>query len=92
MKLDPIENGFAIAAADLAGLLDRAPAEVQRMMRDGGITSVFERGEGDDAGRYRVTFQDGARRVRLIVDENGQVLKRTRTPVAAVKIPRETDL
>ncbi len=52
------------------------------MMRDGRITSLFERGEGDDAGRYRVTFRDGARSVRLIVDASGHVLKRTRTPFA----------
>jgi hypothetical protein len=62
------------------------------MMRDGRITSVFERGEGDDAGRYRVTFQDGAHRVRLIVDVSGRVLQRTRTPVAGGGTRREANI
>ena len=46
-------------------------------MRDGTITSRFERGEGEDAGRSRVTFFDGGRRVRLIVAADGEVLKRS---------------
>lgn len=80
MRLEPIENGFAIEAADLARLFGRQPAEVQRMMREGRITSLFERGEGADAGRFRVTFQDGVRRIRLTVDANGAVLKRSSHP------------
>ena len=82
MKLDPTENGFAIEAVDLADLFDREPSEVRRMMHEGTLTSRFERGEGEDAGRYRVTFQDGARRVRLILDASGRVIKRTRVPLA----------
>ena len=82
MKLDPIENGFAIDAADLGRLLERPPSEVRRLMREGAITSRFERGEGEDEGRCRLTFFDGARRVRLIVDESGVVLKRNRVRLA----------
>ncbi len=78
MKLEPTVNGFAIDAEDLGQLLDRPPAEVQRLMREGAITTVFEKGEDEDAGRCRVTFFDGARRVRLIVTADGEVLKRSR--------------
>ncbi len=85
MKLDPTDGGFAIDAADLAALFDRAPPEMRRLMREGKITSQVERGEGEDAGRHRVTFRDGVRRVRLVVDADGRVLKRTRTPVSVRK-------
>ena len=78
MKLEPTENGFAIDAEDLGQLLERPPAEVQRMMREGAITTRFERGEGEDEGRRRVTFFDGTRRVRLIVAADGEVIKRSR--------------
>ena len=78
MKLEPTENGFAIDAEDLGQLLDRPPAEVQRLMREGAITTRFERGEGEDAGRSRVTFSDETRRVRLIVSADGEVIKRSR--------------
>lgn len=87
MKLDPTDDGYTIDAADLAHLFDRAPSEIQRMMRDGAITTRFERGEGEDEGRCRVTFYDGKRRVRLIVDSGGRVLRRTRTPLARSASP-----
>jgi Family of unknown function (DUF6522) len=78
VKLDLSGDGFVIEAVDLGRLLGRPPVEVQRLMREGGITSRFERGEGEDAGRFRLTFFDGAQQLRLIVAEDGQVLKRTR--------------
>ena len=78
MKLELTGNGFTIDAADLGRLLERPPTEVQRLMREGVITTRFERGEGDDEGRSRVTFFDESRRVRLIVDADGEVLKRSR--------------
>jgi hypothetical protein len=78
VRLEPNAGGFAIEAADLGRLLGRPTAEVRRLMREGGITSRFERGEGEDAGRFRLTFFDGARTLRLIVAADGRVLKRTR--------------
>ena len=47
MRPEPTDAGFAIDARDLGQLLDRTPKEVQRLMRDGAITSRFECGEGD---------------------------------------------
>ena len=81
MKLKPTDNGFAIDAEDLGQLLDRPPAEVQRLMREGAITTRFERGEGEDEGRSRVTFFDETRRVRLIVSADGEVIKRSHVHV-----------
>ena len=51
-------------------------------MREGRITSRFERGEGADAGRFRVTFFHGRRRVRLTLDGDGSVLQRSRVTAA----------
>jgi hypothetical protein len=36
----------------------------------------------EDAGRYRLTFFSRTRRLRLIVDENGTILKRLSAPYA----------
>jgi hypothetical protein len=55
-----------------------AEGQVQALMRAGEITSRFERGEGEDAGRFRVTFFHGGRRVRLTIDGDGRVLQRSR--------------
>jgi hypothetical protein len=78
MRLDPTRDGFAIDAADLGALLDLPVEAVRGLMRDGRITSRFERGEGVDAGRFRVTFTHGRRRVRLTLDGDGRVLQQSR--------------
>lgn len=82
MRLHPTPDGFVIDAADLGPLLGLDPGDVARLMRDGRITHVSEAGEGEDAGRYRVTFRHGSTRLRLTLDQSGAVLSRTRTSIA----------
>lgn len=82
MRLEATATGFAIDAADLGSLLDLPTEEVRALMRAGRIGSGFERGEGDDAGRFRVTFTHGRRRVRLTIDGDGRVLQRSRSTAA----------
>lgn len=82
MRLDPTETGFVIDAADLGPLIGVPPGEVQRLMREGRITSRSEEGRDEDAGRHRVTFRYGATRLRFIVDDTGEVILRTRITVA----------
>ena len=43
-------------------------------MREGTITSRFERGEGEDAGTVRLVFFSRARRIRITADEGGNIL------------------
>ena len=50
-------------------------SRVQPLMRGGEITSLHERGEGEDAGRSRLTFFLGNRRFRLVVDDTGRVIE-----------------
>ena len=52
---------------------------VLEAMRTGRMTSVWETGVDDDAGRYRVTFFHENRQLRLTVDVNGQILERSLT-------------
>lgn len=82
MKLDVSSGQIIIDAQDLAPLIGCDPAEVQELMRAGRITSTFEKGEGEDAGRFRVTFRHGATRVRFTCAEDGTVLSHIRTQVA----------
>lgn len=81
MRLEASDDGMTINAADLARLLELPEADVKRMMRAGTITSRFERGEGEDAGRFRLTFFEGDRRIRLIVDGSGEVLQISRSRI-----------
>ena len=79
MQLDVADGQVTIDAHDLAPLIGCSPAEVPGLMREGQITSLFEKGEGEDAGRFRVTFRYGDVRVRFTCAENGTVLSQIRT-------------
>lgn len=88
MRLEPTRTGFQIDAAELGPLLGVAPEDVQRLMREGRITSLSETGQDEDVGRHRITFRYAATRVRLTVNAAGEVLLRTRTTVAPMPAQR----
>jgi hypothetical protein len=79
MRLEPMpEGGFMIDANDLGPLLGIEPAQVPGLMRDGRITRRFERGEGEDLGRFRLTFRHEAVTLRLVLTADGTVVQRSR--------------
>lgn len=82
MQLERTESGYQIDAVDLGPLLGVAPEEVQRLIREGQISTLCEEGRADDAGRHRITFRHRGTRVQLTVNDAGEVLLRTRTTVA----------
>ena len=57
--------------------LEIAPTLLLERLREGRITSVFEKGIDGDEGRYRLTFLSDDRRFRLVVDESGHILQRS---------------
>ncbi|SFS19691.1 DUF6522 family protein [Yoonia litorea] len=79
MKIRWTPQGAEIDAVDLGGLLGLDPATVPAKMRQGEITSRSEEGIDEDAGKHRLTFWYKGRRVRIICDAQGNVLKTTRT-------------
>lgn len=83
MKIE-IENGQpVIDANDLGPLLGLDPAEVQAKMRQGDITSKYEVGQDEDAGRFRLTFYYDSKRVRLTCGADGTVISRIKTDAKA---------
>lgn len=70
------EGEILIDASVIAAGLRLGPEAVQKGMREGRITSLCERGTGDDEGRYRLTFFSGNRRLRLVVNEGGTIVQR----------------
>ncbi len=77
MRLERNEDGFSINASLLGELLNVPPSGVQALMRSNEITSLCERGEGEHASQYRLTFFYKSLRARLIVDESGSVIRRS---------------
>ncbi|MCL4186768.1 MAG: hypothetical protein KJZ85_04115 [Rhodobacteraceae bacterium] len=71
-------DGFTVEAEVLAAAFGIAAAEIPVLMRAGAITSRFETGTGEDAGRFRLTFFHGERVFRLVVDGDGRIVGRAR--------------
>lgn len=70
-------NGEVLVdAAVIAKGLKLEAEAVQEMMREGRITSLCERGMGEDEGRFRLTFFSDNRRFRLVVNEAGSIVQR----------------
>lgn len=74
VRLD--DGAVGIEASLIAADLGLDPSQVLESMRAGQLTALCERGVAEDAGRYRLTFRREDRRLRLIIDEHGQVLDR----------------
>ena len=70
-------GGFEVDAVYLARHFGLDPAEVPGLLRDRRLQARCERGEGEDAGRHRLSFRLGASRLTLIVDDTGKILRRS---------------
>jgi hypothetical protein len=68
---------FGVDASVIGEGLGLEPARVLEAMRERRITSLCERGVGEDAGRSRLTFFFGRRRLRLVIDRAGNLLERS---------------
>ena len=76
------DDAIEVDAAVVAAGLGIAPEQVQSEMRSGRITSTCERGLDADAGTFRLSFKKGNRRLRLIVDGAGEVIRRSTLTLA----------
>jgi hypothetical protein len=74
------DGGFTVDADVIGGAFGLNPAEVPALMRAGAITGRTERGEGEDAGRFRLTLYHGGRALRLTIDAGGAILSRSTFP------------
>lgn len=66
-----------VDAIVVAAGLQLTPEALRIALRDGTVTSRCEAGQGEDAGRFRITFFSATRRMRLVVDATGAVLQRS---------------
>jgi hypothetical protein len=73
------DEGATIDVAILADGLGIDVADVEPLMRQGKLTSIFEKGVDGDAGRYRLTFWLDAKQFRVVVNEQGTLLNTFRT-------------
>lgn len=67
-------GAFTLDAEMLAARFGWPAAEMETMIRRGMVTSLVERGEGEDAGRWRLSVRCGNRRWRAVVDAEGTIL------------------
>jgi hypothetical protein len=65
------EDGFVVEAELVARALGLSPDAFWREMKRGIVYGVVERGEGDDAGRTRLTFRYRARSWSVTLQDLG---------------------
>lgn len=58
----------------VARALGLDPAAFRQLMEDRKIAVLCERGTGEDAGLFRATFYHEGKRVRLVVDGDGNAV------------------
>ena len=76
MKLEQDDKGdVVVAPAMLAQRLSIPEAALRHLMQDGQVTSVVEVGEGEDAGRRRLSVRCGDTVWRAVVDAGLTVLE-----------------
>ena len=71
------DGTIQIDASIIGQDLGLEPVEVRRLMHEGKLTSSCERGVDEDAGRFRLTFFHENRRLRLITDNTGRIIRRS---------------
>ena len=86
-KVEFQEGSIQVDAETIADGLGIAPSAVQDQLREGKITARYERGIDDDEGRHRLTFFTEHQRLRLVVDESGNVLQRSTLNVSNRALP-----
>lgn len=85
-----IADGNIVIDAELLGRLLNVPAsDLQELMRTKTLTSICERGEGEDEGKYRLSFFYRNRRLRLKVDKAGHVLQHSTVDFGDRPLPRQ---
>lgn len=69
---------FTVDAGIIADGLGLPEHAIARAMSTGAITTRTERGEGEDEGRFRLSFFHRDKVLRLTVDAKGNILSRAR--------------
>lgn len=70
-----LDQQITIDANLVAKGLRLEPEALRIALRDGSVTRIVEKGEGEDAGRYRVTFFAPERRFRLLFTAEGEIVQ-----------------
>jgi hypothetical protein len=70
------EGQVQVDAVLVAGGFGLDAESFMQRLRDGLVTSLFEKGIDEHAGLYRLTFFYGERRLCLTVDDCGNVIER----------------
>jgi Family of unknown function (DUF6522) len=76
-----------VPAAVIAHGFDLETPMVPSLMRSLELTSLCEKGENEDVGRYRLTFFYKNRRFQLVVDSTGKILQRSVIDFGEMALP-----
>ena len=87
-NIEITDGAFHVEAAVIAAGLDIGTDRVLALLRSGEITSTSEHGVGADAGFHRLTFYHGNRRLRVVIDKAGRIIRQSTVNFGALGRPR----
>ncbi|WP_106755121.1 DUF6522 family protein [Pannonibacter carbonis] len=82
-----MREDMTLDAADIARGLGLAAGDLIDLMRAGKITGRLYKGENEDAGTYACVFFHANRRLTLVVDEAGTLLRRSNVDFGDQPLP-----
>jgi Family of unknown function (DUF6522) len=85
------DGAVQVSAAVIAYGFDLEAPMVQSLMRSGELTSLCEKRENEDIGRYRLTFFYMNRRLQLVIDSTGKILQRSVIDFGGRELPAALD-
>ena len=65
------DGDFTVSASIVAEALHLPEPKLREEMAAGNVVSTVERGEGEDAGRYRLTFRYRSRYFCILIEPDG---------------------
>ena len=77
IRVELDEDGPVVDAELIAGLLNGPANQVIRLIRQGAITTLSEKGIDEHEGGFRLRFFHRSRRAKIEVDRSGRVFNRT---------------
>ena len=72
--METVRPHLEIDGAIVAAAIGLDVDEFRRLMADGKVSVLCERGTGEDAGLYRASFYYQGRRARFVVDAGGRIV------------------
>lgn len=65
------DGAISVDVTQIAPRLSLSPNDFMKALAQGMVYQIVEKGEGEDAGTWRITFRHRAKECRIFIDDQG---------------------